>query len=125
MAVGGPSETLSGEALCGLGRVVRDGDVISQHPGSLSVRESVCRGSGDGTGGFWSHQVQMTLEFAGLSPPGSLPPLLVPPPCASCSLGLFLIPLGQRLEPPGKRQEWLMVIAARTGRAAAPDSSRS
>lgn len=26
MAVGGPSETLSGEALCGLGRAVRDGD---------------------------------------------------------------------------------------------------
>lgn len=50
MAVGGPSETLSGEALCGLVMV------ISQHPGSLSVRESVW-GSGDGTGGFWSHQV--------------------------------------------------------------------
>lgn len=79
----------------------------------------MCGRSGD-TIGSWSHQVEMTLECAGSlfswesshpsSPSPARPAAWLPPHPL----------LGQRLEPPGKLQEWLMVITARTGRVAAP-----
>lgn len=60
-------------------------------------------------------------NLLGLSAPGSLP--TPPPPSFQHLLQPGPPPhplLGQRLEPPGKLQKWLMVIAARTGRVAAP-----